>query len=41
MRHTPTGGKITIKTGATIDAITIAIQDNGEGIPPKSLATHL
>jgi len=37
LRHTPTGGTVTIQSAATADAITIAIRDSGEGIAPEHL----
>ncbi len=37
LRHTPTGGTVTITTGHTRDRVTIAVSDNGDGIPPGQL----
>ena len=37
LRHTPEGGKISIKTEATDSGIKIVVKDTGEGIPAEEL----
>ncbi len=37
LRHTPTGGTVSLQSAATPDAVTIMIRDSGEGIAPEHL----
>jgi heavy metal sensor kinase len=37
LRHTNSGGEITVRLRATGDVVTITVQDNGHGIDPKHL----
>jgi signal transduction histidine kinase len=37
VRHTPSGGSVTVTTSLTQDAVEIAIADTGEGIAPEDL----
>jgi two-component system sensor histidine kinase BaeS len=38
IRHTPSGGSVTIKVNAAGEEIAIVVKDTGEGIPPELLA---
>ncbi|MBN1284142.1 MAG: HAMP domain-containing histidine kinase [Anaerolineae bacterium] len=37
LRHTPAGGRVTVVTTCEDDAVTITVQDTGEGVPPEDL----
>ena len=37
LRHTPSGGTITIQAESTTDTVSLSISDTGEGIPPEHL----
>jgi signal transduction histidine kinase len=38
MRHTPSGGRITLGAHATEDGVRITVEDTGEGIPDEHLS---
>ena len=38
LRHTPSGGTISVSAGRGEDAVWLAVQDTGEGIPPEDLS---
>ncbi len=38
IRHTPSGGRITVKTGFKDGHVVVSVGDTGEGIPPEDLA---
>ena len=40
IRHTPSGGRVTLKAGPDGDRVRITIADSGPGIPPEHL-THI
>ncbi|HYL08869.1 MAG TPA: HAMP domain-containing sensor histidine kinase [Candidatus Udaeobacter sp.] len=37
LRHTPSGGSVTVSLGSAGDQVTVAVADSGEGIPPELL----
>jgi two-component system sensor histidine kinase BaeS len=37
VRHTPDGGRVTVRADATDEAVTFAVEDTGPGIPPEHL----
>jgi signal transduction histidine kinase len=37
LRHTPAGGKVTIRLSGRVDAVEIAVEDTGPGIPPDRI----
>jgi two-component system, OmpR family, sensor histidine kinase BaeS len=37
IRHTPSGGSVSVAVGSASDLVTIAVTDTGEGIPPDLL----
>ncbi|ADV65974.1 sensor histidine kinase [Deinococcus maricopensis] len=37
LRHTPSGGRVTLNADATAGQVTFAVQDTGSGIPPEHL----
>lgn len=37
IRHTPAGGSVTIRAGLDDDAISLVVEDDGEGIAPEAL----
>ncbi len=39
IRHSPEGGTVTLRATQNADALTLAVEDHGEGIPPEFLAT--
>jgi len=38
IRHTPSGGSVTVGANATAGTIAITVKDTGEGIPPDLIA---
>ncbi len=38
IRHTPSGGRVSLDATATSDALIVAVRDTGEGIPPADLS---
>jgi signal transduction histidine kinase len=37
LRHTPTGGRISLKAAANLTGVLMSVKDTGEGIPPENL----
>jgi heavy metal sensor kinase len=37
LKHTPSGGTVTVSTALAGDGVTLAVRDTGEGIPPAAL----
>jgi signal transduction histidine kinase len=38
LRHTPTGGEVSIEGGSTAEEVCLAVRDTGEGLAPEQLA---